>query len=318
MKHLYFSSCDKSGGIYHYTVSGTTLCQLEFTKLDTPMHTCADGNKLYAVIREIDETTHFGGLISFVIGENGELTEPSEVASTKGIVPCYVSVLDGNAYYVNYLSGNVGCSDGSFDAHEGRGVNLPRQDMPHTHYVAPSPDGKYLFCCDLGLDTVFVYDKKLNVVSSAKVPEGAGARHIAASADGKLIYVVNELASSVTVMRYSDGKLTPLDTYPCIKGYMGQNTAAAVRVRGNYLFVSNRGADTITRFKIEGEKLTEVKNYPCGGMSPRDFDFAEDLLLCANETTNSVTVFKMNGDEPELTGTTLRFAHPICVTVADI
>ena len=57
------------------------------------------------------------------------------------------------------------------------------------------------------MDTVFVYDRNLDYVSKARVPDGYGARHLALSPDGKYVYCVNELVSSVTVFAYERGVL---------------------------------------------------------------------------------------------------------------
>lgn len=317
MKHIYICSCTEDGGIYHLVSDGGLPVIKDFVPLDRPTYAVISGGRLYAVLRETDKETGFGGVVSFAINGDGSLSDKSETVSSEGVVPCHLTVKDGRVYLVNYLSGNVVCPGYKKVAHEGQGVSLPRQEAPHTHFVNVSPDGKYLLCCDLGLDTVFTYDSDLNEVSRAKVPDGEGARHLAYSCDGKLVYCVNELGSSVSIFGYSDGVLTLKNTYKALGSYGGQNTAAAIRVKDGYVYVSNRGADTVTCFKAEGEELIKKSNIPCGGMSPRDMAFIGDYLLFANETTNSVTALKVRGEEAELLGFRAEIKHPICITVME-
>lgn len=315
MKHIYISSCDRDGGIYHYLFRDGTLEFCDKTPLDRPMYTVTYGGRLYVLLREIDESNHFGGVMSFEIAEDGSLCHPSEVVSTKGICPCHLTVTDDELYVVNYLSGNIVSTSGKESKHTGGGINLPRQDTAHTHYVNLSPDKKYLLCCDLGLDRIDTYDFDLNVVSSAKVPSGHGARHLAYASDGKYIYCANELGSTVSVFAYEDGALRLQSTYSSISETTKENTAAAIRYHDGCVYVSNRGEDTIVCFKATKDTLSFVSRTPTGGASPRDFDFCGDHLICTNENTNNITVFAVNGGVLVPTDEVTAVKNPLCVTV---
>ena len=279
------------------------------------MYTVEHNDKLYVLLREIDTTTHFGGVMSFDIDGNERLINPSCAVSTKGICPCHLAVTNDDIYVVNYLSGNITSFFGKTDTHNGAGVNLPRQDMAHTHFVAISPDKKYLLSCDLGLDSIYTYDFGLNVQSVSKVPSGHGARHLAYSSDGKYVYCVNELASTVSVFKYDDGKLILCDTYPCMLKDTKNNTSDAIRYNNGYVYVSNRGEDTIVCFKVQGDRLEFVSRTFVGGSFPRDFDFCDNYIICTNKHTNNVTVFEVNGGNLKQTDNFENIADPLCVTV---
>lgn len=314
MKHLYFCAFREDGGIYHYTKEGDALIFRDKTPLDRPSYMAIADGRAYILLRDIDDKTHFGGLISFAIAEDGRLVDPVAPITTHGAASCHISVLDGEVYAVNYLSGNVVKFPDLVVTHQGRGPHPTRQTSPHTHYIAPTPDGRYLLCTDLGLDSIFTYTPELTPVSVAKVPDGAGVRHLAFSEDGGTVYAANELASSVSVFSYSDGVLTYRDTYDCLPDYTGENTAAAIRVHGDCVYVSQRGADCITRFRAEGDTLRFMENTPCGGKSPRDFLIVDDLLLCTNELTDDVTVLRLDAEgRPALSDTRLEMPHPLCV-----
>ncbi len=312
MKHLYFCAFDPNGGIYHYTLDGEQLLFCEKTPLDRPSYMVIDGNRTHILLRDIDKNTHFGGMISFDIDSDGRLVSPSVPITSHGSAACHISTLGGNIYAVNYLTGNAVRFPSTIVTHSGHGPHPTRQTSPHTHFIAPSPDGKYLLCTDLGLDSIFTYTPDLEAVSVAKVPEGAGVRHLAYSEDGTHVYAINELGSSVTVFTYRDGTLTPHGTYDCLPDFEGQNTAAAIRVKGKYLYASQRGADCITRFEIDGDSLRFLENTPCGGGSPRDFLIVEDWIFCTNETTDDVTILRLHDGRPVLTDRKLSMPHPLC------
>ena len=313
MKNLYFCACTEDGGIYHYTLENGNISFCEKVDLDKPMYIAIEGNKAYVILKETDPNTKFGGALTFDIDESGKLINPTEIISSQGIVPCHLSVINGAVYTVNYLSGNVVKLPDTVSTHSGKGPHPTRQTEAHTHFVSPTPDGKYILCTDLGIDSIFTYTSDLKQVAVAKVPDGYGARHLAFSEDGKLVYCVNELVSSVSVFDYCDGKLTYLDTYDCLPDFKEKNTAAAIRIEGKYLYISNRGAETITRLEICGKELRLLENTNCGGKNPRDFLIVDGLMFCTNEFTNDVTVLKLVDGKPVLTDIRLEMPNPLCV-----
>ncbi len=320
--NVYFAACAKNGGVWHYVQNENgTLTFVKKYPLDRPMFLAVDGGKMYVLLREMEEGTYRSGMMTFDIAADGSLSNPSPVILSEGKCACHISLSGGKAYAVNYLSGSVvrfgeSAVDAS-DRHEGRGPHPTRQEGPHTHFVRETPDGKYLFCVDLGLDTVYVYDKELNVVSTAQVPAGAGCRHLDYSPDGKFVYCANELGSSVTVFAYADGKLTALDTYPALPAdFTEQSTAAAIRVSedGKVVYVSHRGHDSICAFRVTdgGAKLASPVWTKVNGVSPRDFLIVNGMLYATNEKTDNVTVFKVDGQTLTATGEALSMPAPLC------
>ncbi len=312
MKHIYITSCDKAGGIHHYTFENGKLEFCEKVDLDRPMYAVIDNGRAYVLLRQISEETNFGGLVSFDIDKNGCLVNGTTPQTSQGIVPCHLCVEGGDVYAVNYLSGNVVKFPDKVVTHMGKGVHPTRQDMAHTHFVTVTDDKKYLLCTDLGVDTVFVYDRDLNPVSCAKVPDGSGPRHLCIG--GEYVYCVNELSNDVSVFSFKDGRLTLLGTYAAIPDFVGQSTAAAIRLYKGRLYVSHRGADCISCFEIQGEKLRLLWNKPCGGQAPRDFDIVDGYIICTNEGGN-VAVLKLNDDGADIVSDDIKMPDPLCVTI---
>lgn len=314
MKHLYVCACDVAGGVYHFVLRNGVPVFCDRLPLDRPMYMAIEGKRAYILLREIDRKTHEGGLVVCDIAPDGSLINVCPPVSTHGVVPCHLCVDGETAYVANYLSGSVAKIPGGMVMHEGHGVDTTRQEAPHLHFVGKAPDG-YILCCDLGLDTVFTYDRSLKEVARATVPAGQGARHLAFSADGKWIYCVNEMGNTVTVFGYSDGRLERRKTYAPPGDFSG-STAAAIRLDGGSLYISHRGADCISRFAVDGERLEFLESVPCGGHSPRDIFPVDAFVFCANEQTDDVTALHIVEGKLVPVGTVAALKHPLCLCVA--
>lgn len=291
---LYIACCAKEGGVYRYRIAeGETPEQLEFTPMDRPMYLAAEGNNMYVLLRAPFENKE-SGLAVYNRNEEGSLSLAGEVSSTKGVVACHLAVSEGTVYAVNYLSGNVIKMPDRVVTHCGQGPHPTRQTEPHTHFVALAPDCRNLFVVDLGVDTVFVYDKELNPVSSLRMPAGQGPRHLAFHRNGRRVFCANELGSTVSVLDYQNGSLTLLSTTSVLPAdFAGENTSAAIRCVGDTVYVSNRGHDSVAVLDYAEDRLTLRKFIPTHGSSPRDIWVHEGLLLAANEGSDAVTLIDL-------------------------
>jgi 6-phosphogluconolactonase len=313
---------------------------------DNPSFLAVDpkGRFLYAV-NELD--TFRGGTtgavsVFAVARESGVLTPLQQVPSL-GAGPAHLS-LDRSGRYLmvaNYNGGSVAVfpagADGrlgprsAFIQDAGSSVNPERQSGPHAHFIQVTPDGRFAITADLGLDRLLVHRFDAGTGSLtpgtpgfAAVDPGAGPRHLAFSPSGKLVYVVNELASTVTAFSYEPGPgtLRALQTVPTLPGnFPGRNTAAeiAVDAKGRFLYVSNRGHDSIAVFGIDQDTgtLALAERIPSGGRSPRHFaiDPTGRWLFVANQDSNDITLFRIDRRSGRLTaaGRSLTVASPVCV-----
>jgi 6-phosphogluconolactonase len=248
------------------------------------------------------------------------------------------------ALVANYAAGYV-CSlpiepDGrlgpraSYFEDKGRaplGPNPDRQKQAYAHSVTVSPDNRFAFVCDLGLDRVFRYridpgrGTMEPVDPPAAVPPGKGARHSKFSPDGRFFYVATEMGSTACAFEYAaaDGSLRLVQTISTLPaGYSGPtNTVAEIRIHpsGKFVYVSNRGHESIAVFARDAAKgtLKLVEIVPCGGKHPRNFnlDPSGRWLLCANRDTDNVVVFRVDAQTGRLTptGREIRMGQPVCV-----
>lgn len=224
----------------------------------------------------------------------------------------------------------------AFIAHTGPlGPNKTRQDKPHPHSVTLSPDNRFAFVADLGLDRVFIY--KLDPATAGLTPNepawvavtpGSGPRHTKFSTDGKFFYILGEIDGSMTTCAYdaSTGALKPIQhttTLPAGFVVTDPDRAAEVRVHpnGKFVYASNRGHDSIAVFAVQPDgtlKLVEIT--PCGGKHPRNFNLTPDgrWLVCANMESGNLVSFKVDAASGKLTptGHTAKVPQPVCVLFA--
>ncbi len=303
------------------------------------------GKYLYAV----NETGEFGSEKSGAVSafsidrKTGKLTLLNQVAS-RGAGPCHVS-LDRTGRYVlvaNYDSGTVAVfpvqSDGQlgkytgFAKHTGHSVNKERQEGPHAHWIATSPDNQFLLAADLGIDRILISKFHLQdgaftpnkSNSGVKLKAGAGPRHAAFSPSGKFFYVASELNSTVTAYSYSakDGTLHELQTVSTLpKDFSGENDVAEIAVHpsGRFLYVSNRGRDSLAVFSMDPRKgtLRPLADIATQGKTPRNFaiDPTGKFLFAANQESNTVVVFNVDPSTGglTLTGQVVEVPAPVCI-----
>ena len=286
-----------------------------------------------------------GGVSAFALSPtNSQLTLLNQ-QSSGGSGPCHLAV-DGQGKDVlvaNYAGGSLASlpiqTDGSLGEAvgtiqlTGASVHPHRQTKPYGHFITMDPANRFALACDLGTDKVLVYrlDEKNGALTPhapafATVPPGAGPRHLAFSPDGKFIYVVNEMGSTITAFAYDAlrGALSELQTISTLpEDFAGRasNTCAEVEVHpsGKFVYASNRGHDSIAVFAVDAAtgKLTAVEQQSTQGRIPRHFklDPSGRWLLAANQATDSIAVFAVDAATGRLkaTGQSVTVPAPMCV-----
>ena len=281
-----------------------------------------------------------GGVSSFSFDKStGNLRELNKQPSG-GDHPCYITTDKTGRWVItgNYSGGNLSVlpvnNDGSLEKpvqtinHEGSSVNTGRQEKPHVHATVFSPDGKYLFVPDLGIDKVMVYKfnskkGKLSAHSSpfAAATPGSGPRHFDFHPSGKYAYLMEELSGNVTAYSYKKGKLTFIQKISALPAnYKGSAGSADIHVSpdGKFLYSSERGeANTIAIFSIDEKsgKLTAMGHRSTEGRTPRNFNFdpSGNFLLVANQNSGEIVIFRRNAGLLEDTGKRIKAPSPVCI-----
>ena len=296
-----------------------------------------DGRTLYAV-----NETAAGTVTALSITRSGALTRLNQHPSG-GDAPCYVSVdRRGRAALIaNYDSGTVSLvalrADGALadttdiDRHVGRGPNAERQQGPHAHCVIPDPSNTFALSADLGTDRVFVYrmdveKAKLQPMhdADAVLKAGAGPRHLAFHPTLPLVFVADELDSTVTTLHFDrrSGALHAVGAVSTLpKGWKGENFPADIHLdsSGRALYVSNRGHNSIAVFSVAPETgaLAQIQVISTDGDWPRNFtlDPTQRWLLVANQRSGNVVLFARDPRSARLTLTSqrLELPSPVCL-----
>jgi len=293
------------------------------------------------VLYAVNEREKDGGVSAFAIDKaTGALTKLAEQPSQGG-APCYVSVdrTGRVALIANYLGGNVGLlpiepngalAPAHMVQHTGKGPNADRQEGPHAHCIIPDPTNRFALAADLGADRVFVYRldldaKALQHVGEAVMRPGAGPRHLAFHPTLPLVFVANELDSTVATLRFNsgDGTLAPQSTISTLPtGWTGTNYPADIHVaaNGRTLYVSNRGHNSIAVFSVTPSTgaLALAQVISSEGDWPRNFALADGWLLVAHQRSDSIVVCGRDPETGRLTPTRQRIAlpSPVCLRFA--
>jgi 6-phosphogluconolactonase len=260
--------------------------------------------------------------------------------SSGGDHPCYITIDKTNRWVIvgNYSGGNIAAlpvnKDGSLNPHvqliqhNGNSINKAGQEKAHVHATVFSPDQRWLFTPDLGMDAVMIYpftptasqplaEKNSTVV---KTLPGNGPRHFVFHPTKKTAYLIEELSGTVTAYAYSNGKLKFLQrfaTHP--SDYKGAIGSADIHLSpdGKFLYASNRGdANTITIFSVRQDGKLQWKGYQStGGVHPRNFliDPTGYWLLVANRNTDNIVIFKRNKQTGLLraSGNQIKLSSPV-------
>ncbi|HEY5911544.1 MAG TPA: lactonase family protein [Verrucomicrobiae bacterium] len=284
-----------------------------------------------------------GGISAYRIEkETGKLTLLNQQPSG-GSGPCHVEVdKRGNCVLAaNYGSGSVAvfkvAADGRLAGpgfqvqHRGSSVNPQRQQGPHAHHITCDAANRFVLACDLGLDQVLLYrfDSRQATLNANNPPSialapGAGPRHLAFHPNGRWVYVINELNSTLSAFEYAprSGTLTALSTVSTLpEGFAGRNSCAEVAVHpsGKYVYGSNRGDDSIALFAIDPKtgRASFVARESTRGKTPRHFalDPAGKWLLAENQDSNDIFVFRVDAGSGRLepVGGRVEVGAPVCL-----
>ena len=341
---IYQSRFDPATGHLTQPVLAAVTTQPSYLALSPPRN----GHRvIYAVNEKSDNSS---SVTTFSLDpKTGSMREIGQVSSG-GAGPCYISVdQTGHAAFVADYAGSAVASfqvreDGTLSPpvdkinYKGNpafgkpGPNAARQDAPHPHSATISPDNRFLVVNDLGSDAISLFSINTQTAHLTMTDQhlfsngraGSGPRHVAFHPNGRWVYGINELDSTIDHYLWTTTHGDPpqallVNTNAPVKtiapGFAAdKNTAAevAISLDGAYLYASNRGEDSLVVFAISAKDgaLSFVQRIGCGGKTPRHFtlDATGSWLLCGNQNSASVTVFHRDAASGKLSGPTQTIA----------
>ena len=316
-----------------------------------------DGKTLYSVVAEkVDNKSH-GAIVKFDL-EGHRIGKMTKLAELSCETPCHVALSPDESIMsvAVYWSGIYGVM--ALDSCQLTSAALPndavgprkdRQQKAFAHQTFYTPDGKLMGVCDLGCDRVNFYDYKKSgglekPVVTLKANPGDGPRHAIFSNDGKFLFVVNELSSTVT--SYAVAKGTPNlvgASFQDARGRLGEPSlpftrigkwsmlpegctlketetkAAAIKLTadGKILMASNRGHDSIAFFAVNDDGTLTLKNVSkLTGKFPRDFELmpGEKFMVVGHKMSNEIQVYAFDREKCELkaVGAPIPCWRPLC------
>jgi 6-phosphogluconolactonase (cycloisomerase 2 family) len=314
--------------VFRFDPQSGALTPVQEVPSANPSFVALDPSKRFLyVVNEIDdyEGKKSGSIEAYAIDPKAGTLKLLNRQSLNSPIPAHLAVDPTGRYVVvaNYIGGDFVVlpieADGRLGPvsgvlkDSGSGPNKERQEAPHPHSVVFDPGGRFIAAADLGTDKVQTFrlaNGGLERVSEAAVAAGAGPRHLAFAHDGKMLYVIDELNATITVLGYdpATGKLgeilQTISTEP--PGYSGPHSTAEVAVHpsGKFLYGSNRGAQNIVGYRIDpGNGKLSVIGFATQGVNfPRNFviDPSGKWLYVANQKADTIVQFEINPENGEL------------------
>jgi 6-phosphogluconolactonase len=302
-----------------------------------------DGRVLYAVNEVGDfNGAKAGSITSYTVDAKSGTLTPLGVESTGGADPCHLQC-DRTGKVVaaaNYSGGNFAvlpigpggkpAASTALLGGTGSGPDQQRQQGPHAHQVVFDPSNRFLLEADLGLDKILVY--RFDAASGKVTPNdppsvslvpGSGPRHLAFHPNGKFVFTINEMASTLTTLAWDGAKggLTMLRSQSTLPaGFNGTSSTAELQIHpnGRFLYGSNRGHDSIAVFTIGTDgTLTPVEHESTRGKTPRHFtlDPTGRWLIAGNQGSGTLAVFAVDQSTGALSpaGGLAEVGSPVCV-----
>lgn len=279
------------------------------------------GGRLYAVSELAQgRLTVFGPDDGARPGPPGTL-RPVSIHDSGGSFPCHVAVDPGGrrlvvAHYGDGAvasfpldrAGDVAGGATLWPASGTAGPHADRQDGPHAHSTAISPDGAVALVADLGTDELRRYrvEPPEDHGVACTLPPGTGPRHLAyrTPASGTsasiTLYATLELSSEVAVLSWdaASGTAALVARHGLPQGGDGAQTLPShLVIDGDRLHVGVRGPDVLTTFRIAADgRLSLVGSTPTVAW-PRHFAVVGDWLVVAGERADALGWHRLEGSD---------------------
>lgn len=200
----------------------------------------------------------------------------------------------------------------------------------HIHCIVPSPDGKYIFATDLGLNCIYRFNIEEEATKAGKSlidklqmayqgKQGMGPRHFTFHPNGRFAYLINELGGECVAFEYQDGKLQEIQTIMADEGKGHGSADIHVSPDGRFLYASHRlKKDGISIFNIDQHHGTLKKvGYQKTAKHPRNFNITPNgkFLLVASRDNNMIQIFKRDIQTGKLKKMrqSIPLSKPVCI-----
>ena len=311
---------ENSEGIYLYsfnTKTGKLSNKKLVAKTENPSFITFSSNKKH--LYSVSENGENSFIKAYAVKKNGMLSFINQ-ATSNGANPCHVQLNKNNTKAVisNYSGGTVSI----YNIEKNGGVNEAFQVIDHniesikSHAHSAKFFKNNLFVADLGRDFLAQYEENNNnylLKESINMEPGAGPRHFEISKKRKYIYIINELNSTVSVLKKDNNSFVNIQNISTLSdNFKGESFCADIHLSKNerFLYGSNRGENSIVVFKRDKKNGTiqKIQSINVNGDWPRNFtiDPTGKFLLVANQRSKNISVYRVNKSSGKLS-----FLHSI-------
>lgn len=256
---------------------------------------------------------------------------------------CHVScTMDGTCVFVaNYGGGSVGSFHADAQGNlslatilkfpgTNHGPDPDRQKQSYAHSAVPSPDEGYVLVNDLGLDCIHVLKldratATLKPHSEFKARPGSGPRHIVRHSNGRWIYSINELNSTIDQLDWnsSTGVLTLrniVGTLPHQVDPVGKRACEMVfSPDEKFLYAANRVYEDFAVFAVNPETgvLSNIQHLSNTGQEARHItiDPSGRWFLSADQFSGDIAVYPIDPATGKLSpaASSVKLGAPTCL-----
>ncbi|MDE1180457.1 beta-propeller fold lactonase family protein [Paraburkholderia sp.] len=181
---------------------------------------------------------------------------------------------------------------------------------PMAHAIRSAPDNRYVFASVLGSDVWlrFKFDASTGELTQDaapgyRLPANSGPRHFVFSADGKRVYLIDELDGKLHVLAFdqSTDTVKPIQTVSIVPPDFGTRKPWGADLHltpdGRFLYTSERTSSTLNGFSVEAHsgKLTRIGTWATE-TQPRGFDIdpSGHYLFAVGQLSNHLSAYRID------------------------
>ncbi|MFD1561207.1 lactonase family protein [Paraburkholderia silviterrae] len=270
-----------------------------------PMALSPDRRRLYAALRSQPYC-----VVSFAIDPlDGRLTEFGR-ASLAGSM-AYIAV-DAAGRYLLAASygGNLLAVNRIEDDGVAAGVQQIVGTGPCAHAIRATADNRFVFAAVLGADQLVRLDFNASTGQLAEapalawaLPAGSGPRHFVFPADGRFVYLLDELDGKLHALAFDPerGAVEPIQSVsilpPDFHGDKPWGADLHLTPDGRFLYASERTSSTLAAFRVEADtgKLARIGTYGTQ-KQPRGFniDPSGRYLFAVGQLSRVMSVYRID------------------------
>ena len=340
LQALHVLECDTETGAAKIVQSvkglqGTTYFQLDRAR-----------SYLYSTIGERKNGRTIGTLVRFPL-DGARLGAMERLCELPCETPCHVSLTPDEsrvafAAYTSAMAGTFGLAASNARLstfgfpNDAMGPNKNRQQKSFAHCTFYTPDAKRMGVVDLGCDRIWFFDPVTMARDESltiRFDPGDGPRHAIWSKDGRFLFVLNELGSSVSSFAFDGKSFAKVGKWSMLPADFnrwepdGENLstkAAAIKLTadGAVLMASNRGHDSIAFYGVDAAtgRLTLRNIAKLTGKFPRDFELmpGEKFMVVGHKMSNEIRIYRFDRAACTLTpvGEPIAVWRPLCFKFA--